>query len=643
MTLPDDSDAARYAQGCERLEAGQFDAAESLLSAVKETSPEFARAQYHRGIGALRAGRLEAAAAHFSRAAASDPELGAAWNNLGDVQLRMGRLDEAEASFRRAMQVTPSLAEAFYNLGTLTLQSNRLVEAEACLHRAIVLRPDFAHAYNNLSEVMLRTQRVEQAESCVRQAIALAPGFAQAHYNLGNLMLLAGRAGEAERSFRRALELQPDFADANSNLARLLLGQRRAAEAETLLRAEVATRPGASAYNLLGSALMAQQRVDEALACFREAVALDPDSGEARYNEGGALMTLNRLDEAVDALQRGYALAPELAAGRLILGMTLLKLGRYREGWPHYEYFTARRASGQGRSALADALPEWQGEPLAGRSLIVLCDYGFGDSIQFVRFMSALKARGLARLTLLCPPELKTLFESVAAVDVVKSTEDHIDLRQSDCWCYLPSVPLRLDVTLDTLEARLPYLSVGAARIKRWRTRLDAALPAAQAKVGVLTSGKPRTDDLHAALMDEQRSLAHVGACAALLAVPGVSFVSLHKDPLKRAQWRELPETLRPFDPMGEVEDFADTAALIRNLDLVVTTDTAVAHLAGALDTPCWLMLNDDSDWRWLCARTDSPWYPGALRLFRQPRSGAWEAVIDEVAAALPAWLARPR
>jgi hypothetical protein len=403
-----------------------------------------------------------------------------------------------------------------------------------------------------------------------------------------------------------------------------------------------APRPlSAAVQNAQGAALMAEQRVAEALPYFQYAVELDPRSAEAHYNEGGALLSLNRLDEAVQSLLRGYALAPALAGGRLMLGMALLKLGRYSEGWPHAEYFMAHRGPGARRSVLADLLPEWQGETIDNRSLIVQCDYGFGDAIQYVRFMPALKERGAAHITLVCPASLKTLFKSVREIDTLKSTDEHLDLRQADYWCYLSSLPYRLDVTLSSLAEQHPYLAARSAQIRHWGRRMDQTLPAGLPRVGLVSAGRCRTDDLHAKHMDERRSLPHVNLYRPLLALHGVAFVSLHKDPDKRAQWRNLPEAKRTFDFMAEVDDFADTAALVRNLDLVITTDTSVAHLAGAVGTPCWLLLNVDCDWRWLHARTDSPWYPGTMRLFRQPRPDAWNVVIDEVVDALTKWTAQ--
>jgi Tetratricopeptide repeat/Glycosyltransferase family 9 (heptosyltransferase) len=406
-----------------------------------------------------------------------------------------------------------------------------------------------------------------------------------------------------------------------------------------------APRPlSAAVHNARGAALMAEQRAADALTYFQRAIELDPRNAEAQYNEGGALLSLNRLDDAVESLLRGYALAPTLAGGRLMLGMALLKLGRYREGWPHAEYFMAHRGPGARRSVLAGLLPEWQGGTIENRSITVQCDYGFGDAIQYVRFIPMLKARGAANITLVCSPQLKTLFKSVREIDTLKSTDERIDLRKVNYWCYLSSLPLRLDVTLDSLAAqRAPYLSVRSTQVRHWSKRMERTLPAGLPRVGLVTAGRRRTDDPHAKQMDERRSLPHVCLYRPLLALPDVTFVSLHKEPDKRAQWRELPEAQRTFDFMGEVDDFADTAALLRNLDLVVTTDTSIAHLAGAVGTPCWLLLNFDCDWRWLHNRTDSPWYPGTMRLFRQPQQGAWDAVIREVAEAMSEWTAHAR
>ncbi|MCC8395432.1 tetratricopeptide repeat protein [Paraburkholderia sp. MMS20-SJTR3] len=616
-------------RGVQLLEAGDVAGAETCLSAVAEEHPDFPLAQYHLGLAALRAGQLDTAERHFRAALERKADFAAAYNNLGDILMRTGRLAEAEQQLRRASVEDPALAEAFYNLGTLMLNTGRSVEAEACLHRAIVLRPNFAHAYNNLCEVMLRTNRRDEAESCVRKAVELAPDFALAHYNLGNLLLGARRAGDAEASLRRALELQPDFPAANHRLGTLLLSQNRASEAETLLRRQVAGQPqiGAS-HRMLGITLLALRREQEALGCLRRALELDPRDAEAHYHLGGALLTLNRLEEAVDAASRGYALAPELAGGRLILGSALLKLGRYREGWPHYEYFSARRGPGVARTPLAGLLPEWQGEPLAGKALIMQCDFGFGpdESIQFARFFAPLKASGLAHLTFVCPPEHKLLFDGMREIDTLKSTDEHVDPRRADYWCYLTSLPLRLDVTLERLAAPLPYLRVASAQLKRWQTRLDRSLPADRPRIGIAGAG-----ELPVSLLQP------------LLAVPGVSFVALGTDARQRGAWRELPAQLRPADVAGEAANLSDLAALVRNLDLVITADPAIAHLAGALNRPFWLLLKLDGDWRWLHARSDSPWYPQLARLFRQREHGDWSAVIDEAAAALPAWIAANR
>ncbi|NML34178.1 tetratricopeptide repeat protein [Paraburkholderia antibiotica] len=616
-------------RGMQLLEAGDVAGAQACLSAVDEKSPDFPLAQYHLGLAALYGNQLETAERHFRVAVARKADFAAAYNNLGDVLIRTGRLDEAEQHLRRATVEDPLLGEAFYNLGTLMLNMSRFVEAEACLHRAIVLRPTFAHAYNNLCEVMLRTNRRKEAESCVRKAIELGPDLVHAHYNLGNLLLMSGRVAEAEASFRRALEIKPDFVEAIHNLGSLLLSLGRPGEAEAYLRTRVSLQADSSiAHRTLGIALMATQRPEEALASFRRAVELDPRDAEAHCHEGGALMALNRLDEAVEAASRGYALAPELAAGRLILGMALLTLGRYREAWPHYEYFTARRGPGMTRSALAGVLPEWQGEPIDGKALIVQCDYSFGldEAIQFVRFLAQLKALGPAQLTLVCPPEIKPLFDGIPDIDTLKSTDEHVDLQRADYWCYLTSLPLRLDVTLDHLAAALPYLRVPSTQLKRWKNRLDRSLPADRPKLGIV-SAIDSPADLYRPLLD----------------VPGASFVSLCKAPDQRAAWRELPAALQPLDLTDEVRDLADTAALIRNLDLVITADTAIAHLAGALNKPFWLLLKFDGDWRWLHDRSDSPWYPAVAQIFRQHRQHAWDTAIDEAAAALPAWVANNR
>ncbi|WP_244849906.1 glycosyltransferase family 9 protein [Caballeronia sp. SL2Y3] len=272
--------------------------------------------------------------------------------------------------------------------------------------------------------------------------------------------------------------------------------------------------------------------------------------------------------------------------------------------------------------------PQWRGEPLAGKSLLVVTEQGFGDSIQFIRYLPMLKAQGAAKLTVVCPPALAALLESANGVARCVTPDALAALQPHDYWCFLPA---RAGTTLDTIPRATPYLHASASRIEYWMRRLPDT-----PKVGIAWSGEPRPwmPDSFGAF---SRRWLDASLCELLFATPGVTFVSLQKGPTARAQLAALPARLRPLDPMNDVADFADTAATIASLDLVISVDTAVAHLAGALGKPVWILLCANACWRWLEDRDDSPWYPTA-RLFRQRAPGQWIEVIERVVDALTDW-----
>jgi Tfp pilus assembly protein PilF len=470
-----------------------------------------------------------------------------------------------------------------------------------------------------------------EAEARFRWALAIKPDFAQAHNNLGNSLRDRGRLEEAERSYRRALKIKPDYAEAHNNLGTALNGLGRLEEAEGSFRRALEIKPDyAEAHNNLGNALKDLGPLDEAEASYRRALAIKPDYAEALSNLGNALLDLGRLDEAEACFRRALEIKPYFHDAHSNFSLLLLSIGSFAEAWPHHEF----------RSSLKKLKPiaftpnltclQWGGENLSGKSLVVWPEQGFGDLIQFVRYSPLLKGLGLSRLTLVCPSTLRALFEKVAGVDSVIT--DPTVLPPHSYGAFYLSLPLHFQTTIDTIPSSIPYLHPSPSLLARWQGRL----PICGIRVGLAWKG----NSLHK--NDRHRSLEHLCLLAPIWSVPGVSFVSLQKGEGEEEARYSPPD--RPIlDLSKDIEDFSDTAAIVAQLDLVICVDTAVAHLAGAMGKPCWVLLPAlGCDWRWLRERDDSPWYPGVLRLFRQTREGGWEKTISEVTDALSMLAATP-
>lgn len=420
------------------------------------------------------------------------------------------------------------------------------------------------------------------------EAVRLSPGFAEAHANLALILDRQGRKKDAEAHYRLSIEQDPSYSETHLNLGVLLASQRRFNEAEAAYTRAIALRPaGAAGWSNLGVLYASMKLEFQAEQCQRTAIALDPSYAKASFN----------------------------------LAYLLLRQGRFQEGWTCLE---AR--DWYGRLTQRLPMPRWQGEPLHGRSVLVVEQAGLGDAIQFCRYIPLLKRQGAGRVAFSCPASLHPLLSSLAGLDDLLTPEHTAMEGEWDCWTPLMSLPHHFDTRLETIPAQLPYLAAPPERLERWAALIH---PGQGMSVGLVWRGNPRFEN------DAYRSLPALMSLAPLATVPGVRFFSLQKGAGE-------DEANHPLDGMNltalgpKLADWGDTAAAITCLDMVITVDTAVAHLAGALGKPCWVLLSDYlPDWRWLTARSDSPWYPGALRLFRQYRAGDWLSVVAEVADAL--------
>lgn len=539
-----------------------------------------------------------------------------------------GRVQEAEAVCRQALAHDPRLADALHLLGLIHVGRGAFSEAAALMGQAVEVSPN-ARFLSDLGDVLRESGRLAQAEAACRRAIELARDYAPAYFNLGRLFMEMDRSHEAEQAFRHALTLDPKSSNTLNNLAILLGATGRADESKAVYRHVIANDPGyvRAPYNL-GLQLLGAGRFGEAEQALRHALMISPSYAAAQNDLGTALREQNRYDEAEAMYRNVLQQHPDFADARWNLAFLLLGQGRYAEGWPHAEarYHPRRTVN---VPLPNPGYPQWQGESLAGKSLVLWHEQGFGDAIQFARYAPLLKMRGLRRLTLLCPAPLKALMETLDGVDEVVC--DSGAVGPHDFWSLIMSVALHVGTTIDDIPASLPYLHALPDKAKRWRARL----PARRFKVGLVWKGS--TDHQH----DAERSLPGLLSLAPLRSVPGVTFVSLQK-----GQGEDEPTPLMAQLPMvpaaAHLKNFADTAALVSQLDLVISVDTSVAHLTGALGKPCWLLLNRHwTDWRWMHERTDSPWYPQVMRLFRQTTPGDWAEVIGRVVVSLDEWVKR--
>jgi Flp pilus assembly protein TadD len=425
------------------------------------------------------------------------------------------------------------------------------------------------------------------AEACFREAVRIAPDFAEGHANLGFLLEKRGASSEAEICYLRSLTLNPSYAETHLNFGALLANQKRFEEAEAAYRLAIALRRQSPVgWSNLGALYACMKREEDAEQCYRTAMDLDAGYRTARFN----------------------------------LSYLLLRQGRLEEGWRCLE---ARDWYASLAAHLA--CPRWRGEALSGKSVLIGYEAGHGDMIQFGRYAAVLKAQGASQITMICHPALKQLFTTLDAVDAVIAFDEQIPQSGWDFWTPPLSIPYYCKTRMDSIPAAIPYLQASPDQIAKW----GSMLPADGIRVGLVWKGNPQFEN------DADRSLPGLNWLVPLGAVADVRFISLQKGE-GEAEAAQPPAGL-PLMHLGSmIEDFADTAAIVANLDLVICVDTAIAHLAGALGKPCWVLLPYyKTDWRWLTGRTDSPWYPGVMRLFRQAAMGDWTTVIAEVGIAL--------
>lgn len=504
----------------------------------------------------------------------------------------------------------PDHAGTLAQRGLALLAQGQIGAAAAALRGVVQLRPDWAECLHQLGLLEWRLGRLDDALRLLQRGVRLRPGDAGLHAGLGVILHLSGAQREGLCHQRQAVILDPIPVMPYRNLARSLLIADRPADALRVLAWAARLDPsGHEIRNNLGNALKMLDR-PEAVAQYQAALSLHPAFPEALNNLGVLERDHGSAAAAVKLCDRALRLVPEYAEARLNRALARLTLGDFGAGWADYE---ARwRVPGWPSPPPPFVQPRWDGLPLADRTLLLQAEQGLGDTLQFVRYVPQIAARG-GRIVLSVPAALIPLLSGLSGVDAIVDMTG--PLPPFDCWLPLLSLPLVTGYAPES--ASIPYLAVAFDRVAQWRRRLGPG-----PTVGLAWAGNPGN-------RNDRRRSCPAQRLASLLALPGLHWVSLQKG-AAAADIGRLGWSGRVADLDPEIRDFRDTAAILQAIDLLVTVDTAVAHLGGALGRPTWIMLGDATDWRWQQQRRDSPWYP-TVKLFRQPAAGDWEGLIDRV------------
>ncbi|WMD21161.1 tetratricopeptide repeat protein [Achromobacter seleniivolatilans] len=623
LTIPDALNKA-YAH----WNAGQAPQAEQLCLRVLAVAPDQTDARHLLGLMAHAYGQADVAIAHLREACRSPIAPALYCSNLAEMCRQQGLLPEAESFARRAIASDSKLVGAWNNLGIILQEAGKLEASLECLQRVAELLPDSADAHNNLANTYKRLGNGGAAQTHYRRALELNPDYAQALSNLALTLSDDGLHDEALASVRRAIEIDPQFKDAYQNLAKIEHALLRHLEAQGLNTAAVPAGtmtggglPDAAALEALrtqAQALLQAQRYAEAEAMLRQPLASGSGPIVLWKLLVHALRPQGKVDEARTILEMVARTVPGDLHARFDLAEVMLLQGDFDAGWREYRFRYQLTHTALLRRHVQK--PRWDGQSIAGQTLLIHDEQGYGDTFQFLRLVAQARARSGARVILEVNPESYPLaarsggFDEIIRLGMIPPA--------FDCHCELMSLPMALGLQLSDLPVSTRYLRADPDRVEHWKKRL-ASLP--RPLVGLVWAGRPTHTN------DARRSLAL--SDLAPLAQQGVTFVALQKGPAA-AQASDPPAGMNIVPLSDEIRDFDDTAAILTLLDVLVSVDSSPVHLAGALGCPAWVMLPFVPDWRWLLDRGDTPWYP-SVRLFRQCEPDTWGPVLEDIAVAL--------
>jgi tetratricopeptide (TPR) repeat protein len=613
---PDNGDAW-HLLGIVSFQSGHYVTAVDAMRRAVAVHPDRAHFHCNLGLALAASGKLQEAIDCYRQALQIAPNSLDIHNNLGIALKAQGQLDEAMHAYRQALSIRPDSPEVWNNLGNALAAQTDWERAAEAFSKALSLRPDYADAHNNLGFVQAAQNRLDDAIASYRRALTLRPDSPITLCNLGNALLAQSKSHDAVAAYRRAAALQPESADLHAALAAGLLSIHDFAAATSEARQAVGLRPDfAQAHNILGNALLAQQEIDGAEAAYRQALAAKSDFVEAQNNLGNALHLKADLPAALAAHRRALEMQPDLPIAHWSISLILLLQGDFQNGWTEYEWRKQVPAFSRGISRFTK--PLWDGSDLAGKRILLHCEQAFGDTIHFSRYIPLVARRG-GKLLLLYQPPLGRLLHSLDGPIEFVSPGD--PLPEFDVHCPLPSLPIVMGLPT---PQDVPWTGSYFKTDPETRQKFSDVVAQGEGKlkVGLIWAGR-------AAPPGRSIPLEMIAA----LADPRIQFYSLQiGDGAEEA--KSPPPGMNLIDATDRIKDFADSAALMDQLDVIVTIDTAAAQLAGALGKRTFTLLKRIPDWRWLLDRSDSPWYP-SMQLFRQEQSGDWQAPVARVAAAL--------
>lgn len=564
----------------DHYQKGNFKQAENICRAILELEPENAFVLNFLGVLFYQQGNYDSAIDSIKKALYYDPNNPDIYNHLGSLLKAKGEPGEAITCYHKALKLNPLDADIYFNLGNAFVMKGQLDEAINCYKKAIQYNPNFAAAYNNLGNTLQEQKRYNEAITQYQIALQISPDLADAHINLGNIYLERGQYNEAIKHYQETLKLNPSQFES---------------------------------YLHLGTIFQKQGKLDEAIQCYQKAIQLNPQFAGNYYNLGIAFQDKRLLNEAFGAYRKTIELDPDFAEAHFSISWLNLLLGNFKEGWKGYEWRWKLKEAYQRNLSQ----PIWDGSDIKGSTILLHAEQGLGDTIQFIRY-APLVAQGGAKVIVECQKELTQLLKNTEGVHQIVSYGEL--LPDFNVRFPLLSLPLVFNTTLESIPAKIPYLSADSIDVEKWRERIKNDNE--NIKIGLVWAGSTtiRKEGYYSCSLETFAPFARLN---------DIALYSLQKGQGSEQVVRP-PNGMKLIDYTEDMHDFSDTAAFIINLDLIISVDTAVAHLAGALGKPVWTLLRFSPEWRWMLDRTDSPWYP-TMRLFRQPAPGDWGSVVEKI------------
>jgi tetratricopeptide (TPR) repeat protein len=614
-----------YDAALKSFASGLLNEAEQHCLQALSTTPAHADSLHLLGLIYATTNRLDSGVELIGQAIRNDPTNPDYFSNLGTLLQRQGRFDEAFKSYHLALELKPDFVIVWIRLGDLLTKQDRFDEALVTYGRAAALDAQNAGVFCNIGGCLCKLKKAEEAIPWFRKAAELHTGNVKAHIGLGVALIDLDRFDEALAHLERAREIEPDSTEALNNLGVVLINLERFDEALSVLDRVLTISPNSAiAFSKRSLVLLRLGRLSEALAASDRAIALNPEYAEAHHSRARCLDAMLAVEEASSSFRNALDLDPHNEAAHWHFALNRLRAGDFKPGWIESEWRWKCKGRGMALRHRTFAQPLWLGrEPIEGKTLLLHNDQGLGDAMQFCRYAPLAAARG-CRVILEVDPPLRDLcgtLEGVSEIIVQGET-----LPAFDYHCPLFSLPLAFDTRLDTIPSTVPYLST-PGNVRDWQAWFG---PVKRPRVGLVWAGNPKHGN------DHNRSIA-LEMLLPLLDVEA-QFVSVQKDP-RPGDAAVLRTRGNVLDASPELKSFSDTAALLSHIDLLITVDTSMAHLAGALGRPAWVLLPRVPDWRWLLDRNDSPWYP-SLRLFRQTDAATWPPVVQQVKQTLQTMIA---